>query len=213
MQEADIEGKLVFDAGSGHGILTSAVAGMGAKAIGMELSLAVDNACQRNTNARAWYVQGDVQLPPFAPGIFDILYSNGVLHHTNNTKLSLSLVEPMLKAGALICLWLYQPCENKLHQLSTKARRVFSKIPLKFAVAILIIFVLPFTFIIRKINGQFDLHYREEIIDLLDAFTPEFRNEIPQAQAMAWLQQLGLSTCGITSSGVFGYPITGCKTD
>ncbi len=203
--------KSIIDIGSGHGLMTTRIASFSKYAIGMELSKAVENAYLKNDNKQAWYIQGDLHFLPFAEYTFDVLYSSGVIHHTNNTELSLSLVEPVLKRSGKICLWLYHPRKSILHNFILFTRKVTSKLPLKLSFILLSVFVFPVTFLIKMIKNKNPPNYREEMIDLLDYFTPEFRFETPHDLAIIWLQRRKYHTIKITTSNLFGFSVSGEK--
>lgn len=205
------KGKRVIDVGCGHGIMTSSIAVFAALAFGVELSRAVEHAYTRNQNRNAWYIQGDLQFLPFEDTSFDVLYSSGVIHHTNNTELSLSLIEPVLKPGGAICLWLYHPQQDTIHNFMLRIWQLTRRMPVQLAFAFILIFIFPVTFLIKKIKNKDAPNYREEIIDLLDAFTPEFRFEIPHDLAITWLQRRKYHTVRITTTNQFGFSIAGKK--
>lgn len=82
----------------------------GAKAkllVGLDLSRGVELARRNDTRPHVHYVQADLRHPPFAPGSFDVLYSNGVLHHTPDPDASFAAVAPLLRAGGLASVWVY----------------------------------------------------------------------------------------------------------
>jgi len=208
---AYFEDKTIIDVGCGHGIMTARIAKISKLAIGVEISKAVENAYLKNTNSSAWYVQGDLQFLSFSASTFDVVYSSGVIHHTNNTELSLSLIETMLKKNGLICLWLYHPQKNSIHNFMLFIRSIISKMPLKLTFWLLAIFIFPFTFLFKKIKNRKAINYREEMIYLLDFFTPEFRFEITHDLATAWLQQREYQNIQVTTSDQFGFSISAKK--
>lgn len=205
------KGKSVLDIGSGHGLMTSTIARFSKHAIGVEMTNAVENAFKINKNKNAFYVQGDLQFLPFNELTFDVLYSSGVIHHTNNTELSLSLIEPVLKHGGKICLWLYHPQKNTIHGLSLSLRKITRRLPARIALIFLIIFIFPFSYLIKKIKNKNPPNYREEIIDLLDGFTPQFRFETPHDLAKVWLLRRKYSDIKITTSNQYGFSIAAEK--
>ncbi|MDB5201777.1 MAG: methyltransferase protein [Ferruginibacter sp.] len=204
--------KAVLDIGCGHGLMTSAISAFAPMTIGIELSLAVEKAYEKNQQANAWFVQADLQFLPFAQRSFDMLYSSGVIHHTNNTELSLSLIDPLLCPGGRICLWLYHPRKSTFHSFSLQLRKIFSRLPLQLSFILLLIFVFPFSFLYKKIRNNQAPTYREEMIYLLDAFTPEFRYEIPHDTATIWLAKRSYGEINISTQDQFGYAINGIKT-
>jgi SAM-dependent methyltransferase len=203
--------KLALDAGCGHGLMTTELATLSGQSIGMELSLAVEQAYVRNTNPQAHFVQADVQLPPFALSTFDVLYSSGVLHHTNDTLLSLQKVSATLKQKGRISIWLYHPQKDWKHNVLQSMRAVFSKLPTKLSFTLILVFIFPFSFLIKKIKGKRKINAREEIIDLLDGFTPEHREEVPHDKAMQWLKDLHYRDIKIACQDQFGFSVVGEK--
>jgi SAM-dependent methyltransferase len=210
-QKEFFTGKSMIDIGAGHGLMTAKMSEIGKLAVGVEISKAIESAYKRNNISNAWYIQADLQHLPFADNAFDVLYSSGVIHHTPDTEKSLSLIHTSLKQGGKICLWLYHPQKSKLHNLSLQLRKLTRRLPLWLSATFLILFIFPFTFLIKTLHRKKGPNYREEIIDLLDAFTPEFRYEVPQETAMGWLNKRGYKNAHITSTNRFGFSITGTK--
>ena len=205
--------KSILDVGCGHGVMTTKIAEISKLAIGVELSKAIENAYIRNQVKNAWYIQGDLQYLPFEEVSFDVVYSSGVIHHTNNTELSLLLIEPILINGGKICLWLYHPQQKIIHKAILLLRKVTSRLPLKLSFILLTVFVFPVTFLIKRIKRKHVPNYREEIIDLLDIFTPEFRFEIPSDLAAIWLRHKKYDNIQTTTTNQFGFSIVGDKRE
>jgi SAM-dependent methyltransferase len=209
----DVNHKLTIDVGSGHGLMTSAIASLtNTTAIGVELSKAVENAYVHNQRSNAWFVQADLRYLPFAAGTFDVLYSSGVIHHTKNTHESLLCIESSLKVGGLLCIWLYHPQKNLYHSIALLLRKVISKLPVQLAFVLISIFIFPFTYLIKKIKNKRPVNYREELIYLFDSFTPEFRDEVPKEKAMEWLKEMNYTFTKITTVDQYGYSLSAKKT-
>jgi ubiquinone/menaquinone biosynthesis C-methylase UbiE len=58
-------------------------------------------------------MQGDAEALPFDDGSFDIVYSNGVLHHTADTEKAMDEVFRVLKPGGRAVIMLY--CKSSWH--------------------------------------------------------------------------------------------------
>jgi ubiquinone/menaquinone biosynthesis C-methylase UbiE len=58
-------------------------------------------------------LQSDAEKLPFPDGSFDIVYSNGVLHHTNDTEAAIAEVRRVLKPGGRAVIMLY--CKDSWH--------------------------------------------------------------------------------------------------
>jgi len=107
--EADaFKGKLVLDAGCGGGYQSRFMAEQGAEVIGVDLSDSVEVAHQHLKEfPTAHVVQADLHQLPFRKSYFDLVYSEGVLHHTPNPFESFSGILSYVKNGGQIAAGFY----------------------------------------------------------------------------------------------------------
>jgi arsenite methyltransferase len=103
----------ILDAGSGLGreAFRAAAANPTAEIFGLELSDCVDEAAQlaRSRGLRnVTFVQADLMAPPFRPGSFDLILSEGVLHHTPDTRRAFESLAPLLAEGGEIAFYVYR---------------------------------------------------------------------------------------------------------
>jgi SAM-dependent methyltransferase len=103
----------ILDAGCGAGFSTSAWlsdhwAGSGGEWIGLDITEAIDVA-RRAFGAidGTHFVQGDLVSPPFQPETFDVVFSEGVLHHTPSTERAIKALVPLLKPGGELMIYVY----------------------------------------------------------------------------------------------------------
>jgi len=107
----ELAGKRVLEIGSGAGAHSALFKKHGADIISVDLtpervmSTALKFALVEGGNGRAY--QADGENLPFQDGQFDIVYSNGVLHHSENTEKCIAEVFRVLKPGGLAVLMLY----------------------------------------------------------------------------------------------------------
>ncbi|MBU0552455.1 class I SAM-dependent methyltransferase [Myxococcota bacterium] len=104
----------VLEIGSGEGRHASLVGGAAKLMVGLDLSRGVELARARDDRRHVFFVQGDLRRPPFRPGAFDALYSNGVLHHTPDPGASFKAVTPLVRAGGRVSVWVYGLDEMRL---------------------------------------------------------------------------------------------------
>lgn len=97
----------VIEIGCGGGRHAWLVAAHAELLVGLDLSRGVELARRINPHPSAFFVQGDLRRPPFAPESFDTLYSNGVLHHTPDPDASFAAVAPLVKRGGRASVWVY----------------------------------------------------------------------------------------------------------
>ena len=115
----DLAGKRVLEIGSGAGGHSALFASRGARMTSVDLTF--DRA--RSTNAKfrllddiaegCQALQSDAEHLPFDDNSFDIVYSNGVLHHTRDTENAISEALRVLKPGGFAVIMLY--CKSSWH--------------------------------------------------------------------------------------------------
>ena len=104
---------LIVDAGCGAGM--SAVELFGpilqqARYLGVDVSVAVEVAATRfkERGLRGGFLQASVIDLPFPPQSVDIIFSEGVLHHTDSTEKAFSSLAKLLKPGGRFLLYVYR---------------------------------------------------------------------------------------------------------
>lgn len=103
----DFAGQTVLDVGCGEGRHAWLVGGHAARMVGLDLSRGVELSRRRDPRPTSFFVQGDLRRPPFRPGVFDALYSNGVLHHTPDPEASFRAVARLVRPGGRVLVWVY----------------------------------------------------------------------------------------------------------
>lgn len=78
--------------------------------LGVDVSTAVDIARARfaEKGYSAGFMQADLQQLPLAERSVDLIFSEGVLHHTDDTRVALSAVVKHLKIGGRILFYVYR---------------------------------------------------------------------------------------------------------
>lgn len=78
--------------------------------LGADVSTAVDVAARRfaERGAQAGFVQADLMALPLAPESVDLVFSEGVLHHTDDTRAALAAVTRVLRPGGRILFYVYR---------------------------------------------------------------------------------------------------------
>lgn len=101
----------LIDAGCGAGGKVETMARMNpdAEVVGLDLSGAVEPA-RKNLAPfpRTHFVQADLTRPPFRRNTFDFMVSDGVLHHTPNTRTAFEALLPALRSGGTILIHTYR---------------------------------------------------------------------------------------------------------
>jgi SAM-dependent methyltransferase len=127
LASAELEGKIILDAGCGMGRYLRIAAESSARLIvGVDLSAAVV-AARELTSERPEIavVQGDLLRLPFTGASFDHIYSLGVLDHTPDPRQAFLALARLLKPGGRIAIWVY-PRERGLVEFVMNAQRAVS---------------------------------------------------------------------------------------
>ena len=100
----------VLDAGTGPGLCAARCARLSeARVAGMDLSDSVTAARRRYADQpNLDYVQGDILNPPFAPGTFDYVVADQVLHHTPDCARAFATMAELLAPGGQLAAYVYR---------------------------------------------------------------------------------------------------------
>ena len=107
-----IKGKTILDAGCGSGYSASFLFGEllnSCDYLGVDISNAVDVAKERFTERglRGNFLQANILDLPEEIGNFDIIFSEGVLHHTDSTERAIKYLSTRLAAGGYFMFYVY----------------------------------------------------------------------------------------------------------
>lgn len=116
MEFAQHAGKEILEIGGGLGTDLSQFARNGAIVTDIDLSsghltLAQENFRLRGLTGR--FIHQDAETLPFADNCFDVVYSNGVIHHTPNTEGIVGEIFRVLRRGGKAIIMVY--AENSLY--------------------------------------------------------------------------------------------------
>lgn len=119
MPLAELEGKRVLEVGPGAGGHSALFAKHGAHMTSLDITPTRARATEAKFRLmgekaeQCHAVNGDSENLPFADATFDIVYSNGVLHHTLDTEKAIAEVLRVLKPGGQAVIMLY--CKSSWH--------------------------------------------------------------------------------------------------
>lgn len=110
MEFADHAGHDVLEIGAGMGTDLSQFAKHGARVTDLDLSHGHLELARRNFAARGLdgrFVHHDAESLPFPDASFDLVYSNGVLHHSPNTSRIVEEIWRVLRPGGRVIIMMY----------------------------------------------------------------------------------------------------------
>jgi SAM-dependent methyltransferase len=199
----NLEGKRVWDAGCGAGLLSNAITTLGCDVVASDISDSVFAAARRFAdNPRLTFVQADLARPVFQPESFDVIFCAGVLHHTPDTRKTLEAVLPALKPGGTIFVWLYWAVPGWKFKLRSLIRSAVVPMPLFVRKAVSYAYV-PLV----ALKGRDGHSLRELAVVSLDYFTPKYRHEHTPEELGRWFRELGLSGITTSETGINGFGV------
>ncbi len=208
----DLSGKLVVEFGCGPGRFLDLVRGRGGVAVGIDMSQAVETARQNFANeADVLIVQGDILEPPFEPGVFDIGYTLGVLHHTPDPAKGLLNLVQVVKHSGLIACTVYAkegfynfPSVARFRNIYRASKQLFGN-RLALGYSYLSAYVIyPLMTLLRKIAPTWvdylernilvsanipDARWR--VLDVFDAITPHYASTHSPQEVASWFSKAG----------------------
>jgi SAM-dependent methyltransferase len=102
----------------------------GASVVGVDLSAAVVKAAALCAElADVLILQADLLDLPLDDGIFDLVYSIGVLHHTPDPRRGFKEIARKVKPGGRLAVWLYRRNTRPQEWLNVALRGVTTRLP------------------------------------------------------------------------------------
>ena len=207
-----IKGKLVLDAGCGMGRYVEIVRKFGGTIVGMDLSYAVDAAFKNiGFEENVHIIQGDIFKPPFKKGIFNFIYSFGVLHHTPDAEVAFKCLTKFLQKGGKFSLFVYDSYEKAIVYSSDFWRKITVRLPLRilyyfcfFSVPLYYIYRLPFIGLFLKAVFVISMRPEWKIrwLDTFDWYSPKYQSKHTHAEVFQWFDQMGFKDIKIFDYGV-----------
>ncbi len=211
--QARVEEAIVLDAGCGSGVFTRQIgehdAGL---VVGLDISDAVDEAfesCRDLPNVQI--VQGNVLAPPFKPGLFDLVWCSGVLHHTPDASCGHEALSRLVKPRGILYVYVFAKRFNpfrftkdvldalRVTRLPPRALLALSKAFAYVSVALLWAYRMLRRFPgLRPRTGWGERTVRPRTLDHIhltwfDALSPEHDSRHSEAEVMGWFRRAGFT--------------------
>lgn len=195
-RERGLAGRRVLDAGCGSGRLTASLADLGPElVVGLDLSASVEVAARRvagRTNAAI--VQGDILNCPLRPGSFDLVWSEGVIHHTPDAHAAFLRLARLLRPGGAIYVWLY-PATFNIYRWVRDRVPFRSRLSLGARRALCRVLAVPIwaAGLAATLAGRARRRrYREVVFSLFDNLSPPYQSRHRVEEVAAWFAEAGL---------------------
>ena len=215
----------------------SAVAlSLGAEVVAVDMSESLERvAALARDQPKLHPVEADLLHPPFKKRVFDVAYSQGVLHHTADTRAAFAAVAALVKPRGLFSVWLYgkagRYCDfasNPLkpgrgwiarhrraawvlvllrHAVSDLVRAFTTRIPIPVVYAL----CHPLTWLgvvpgLRWFTYSVDPRYQVRLIENFDWISPPYQWHHTKEELLRWCAAEGFSVVRVLPHGLVPKP-------
>lgn len=228
------QGRLGLDAGCGFGRHIYHAASHAEEMVGMDFSQAIDATYQNTKHLpNVHLVQADIYTPPFAEGLFDFVYSVGVLHHLPDPARGLRTLAPLVKKNGTFSLWVYSKDRWAINFLLESMRAITTRLPLVVIKALSFLgavldryaFVLPYQILKRipafgewlgdvippRIKNYSQYPFQVLYADWFDRLAAPVRFYYNEREVNQLMQSIGLSHIAVSPTGNYGWRACGMK--
>jgi ubiquinone/menaquinone biosynthesis C-methylase UbiE/uncharacterized protein YbaR (Trm112 family) len=210
IEKATLKGT-ILDLGCGSGALTIALArrNPGATLVGVDIIPALEHVYRAGAGLPNLHlVRASVFALPLRDGAFDYAWSNGVLHHTGQTREAFTALTRKVKPGGRAYVWLYE------HKLSPMVALRLLLIPLglrrwnhRFLYRFCEAMAAPTWIAVKALRGiarlkavrsnrhlrilTMDRRYRQLVLTWFDVLSPKYRDTVSETTLEAWFAESG----------------------
>ncbi len=239
----DFKGRLTLDAGCGMGRYSLAALRLGAEVVAFDLSdAALRLAPHARDNPRLHVVQGNLLHPPFREGIFDIVYSLGVLHHTPDTETAFRRTAELVRPRGLMTAWVYgkagrfedfatNPLRSGRNWIADHRRSAWAVVAVRHALSDLLrvftvklgsrlLYALCYPLaalgavpLARFLTFSIHPDFKVRLIENFDWISPPFQHHHTKEELERWFQDAGFTPLKVLPHGLVPKPgILGRRT-
>lgn len=206
LTEEALPGRVLLDAGCGHGALTAAITGAYAvETVGLDFTDAVGRAqASREKFAGGYapfvhYVQGDLLQPPLAPAVFDFVHSSGVIHHTPDPRRAFRSLFDATRPDGRVYVQVYRKREAWVGIPNILIRSVTTRIPTRLLWALCVCGVPVHTalvHVVAALRGERPMlakcTRRERALSLFDNYSPRYQFRYRPEEIRRFFTDMGI---------------------
>jgi SAM-dependent methyltransferase len=191
-EPSQLSGKLILDAGCGSGRLTANIGRFANNAlvVGVDISHSAQVAYKNTKDlSNVHIIQANLLRLPIRPRTFDYIWSEGVIHHTPNSRETFSCLDQKLSTTGSIYVWVYPNYRFRPYDL---ARKVLWKpyfLPASIRYCLSFLLGIPL-FVLLKVLQKKDT-FRSIVFRFFDSLTPEFQHNHSREEVEEWFSVHG----------------------
>jgi len=193
--DSEFKGKIFFEGGCGHGMVSQIMSPICKEYIGLDLGSGIDCARWRSKRlSNVHLIQGDLLRLPVKKASIDFTFSNGVIHHTPNTKKAFDNLASITKRGGQMMIWVYPKGGILWESVNFITRSITSRLPPKMLyylsyLMIPVLYVIP-AYADNKPGKNTPKELTQSIYDWL---SPKHQTHHTPVELAKWFRSAGFS--------------------
>jgi ubiquinone/menaquinone biosynthesis C-methylase UbiE len=187
-------------------MLVGSLAAAGCEVVGVDLSHPVEAFELTREQPRGHIVTADIFELPFPDGSFDLVWSEGVLHHTPDPPKAFQSLQRVLKQGGKGYVWVYSKSPQE------RIRRLFHtpKLPRWILYLFCTLIVIPYA---AWQGLRILMRYRSTVFAFFDALSPRYQSGHGREEIRGWFLSAGFERIDMTEDrGPFWQAVWGRGT-
>jgi SAM-dependent methyltransferase len=199
LKAEDLPGKKILDAGCGAGRLTRALAKHGAMVVGLDIHSGLADVGRHSVGIQnLLIVHGSILRPPLKSDSFDVVWSEGVIHHTGDTSRAFDQLARLVKPGGCLTVWVYWDQELNLYRRVRNLLRIGHNFPMPvlfitcYALATLFTTAAALRALPGLLTGRRNItSIKLHAFRLFDHISPRYNTQHSESELAGWYARNG----------------------
>jgi SAM-dependent methyltransferase len=203
LDPGQIRGKRILEAGCGSGMLVRGLSQYECEVVGVDLIHPAEAFEHSRGRPNVHIITADLFQLPFPEKTFDVVWSEGVLHHTPDPSRAFASIQKSLKSGGTGYVWVYSKSPQERLRLLL---RTFG-LPRWILYGLCYALVLPYA---AWTGMRILLRFRSTAFAFFDALSPRYQSGHGREEVRNWFSSADFSRIEMTEDrGAFWQAVWG----